>query len=64
MLYYNILFLKYIYFVLKNKYSVSPALIVDLLAKYYIFCLGLKALKIYLPTDSGFLHYTCSFHSS
>uniref|UniRef100_A0A673FS37 NXPE C-terminal domain-containing protein n=1 Tax=Sinocyclocheilus rhinocerous TaxID=307959 RepID=A0A673FS37_9TELE len=29
--------------------------------QYYILCLRLKALKMYLPTDISFLHYTCSF---
>uniref|UniRef100_A0A671MAJ1 NXPE C-terminal domain-containing protein n=1 Tax=Sinocyclocheilus anshuiensis TaxID=1608454 RepID=A0A671MAJ1_9TELE len=49
------------FFSIKNKYSVSLALIVDLLAQYYILCLHLKALKMYLPTDISFVHYTCSF---
>ncbi len=38
-------------FSIENKYNVSFALIVDLLAKYCILCLGLKALQMYLPTD-------------
>ncbi len=49
---YNIIF----QFFIENKYNVSLALIVDLLAKYCILCLSLKALQMYLPTLVSFLH--------
>ncbi len=39
------------FFAIENKYNVSFALIVDLLAKYCILYLSLKALQMYLPTD-------------